>query len=368
MSIPRMISRGEAAELAARVAETICEEKLEIWNFGVSVAFEALVEYSDLTGDPRWESFAWGYLRAWAASRGEPRELDCTFPGVAAVRIARSHHDQQLVSATTELVDFLLARPRVHGIFRTWRRSPLIQPYGPVQLSAIQAGWQADPPAGAFLDCLHFEPPLFAALGRLLGRDELVEIAIHEAESFIDGLQQPDGLFDHFVLHGVEGSFGPGWGRGQGWALLGLLDVVEALRPEDASAAAPVRASLRRLIAAMVGLQRPDGHWYAQVHVPESGDEYSTAAFMACGFRRAVRLGVVSADEVGEAADRAVAAVAAGIGADAVLAEVSAAVMACTEPSHYANVPRGFNVPWGQGPALLALVEYLKSEEAGRVG
>jgi unsaturated rhamnogalacturonyl hydrolase len=42
-----------------------------------------------------------------------------------------------------------------------------------------------------------------------------------------------------------------------------------------------------------------------------------------------------------------------------VLANVSAAVMACTEPTHYDNVPKGFNVPWGQGPALLAPVEQL---------
>ena len=351
----------EADRLAEAVAGTICSEKLEIWNFGVSVAFEALVEYSELTGDPRWESFAWGYLRAWAASRGEPRELDCTFPGVAALRIAAAHDDRQLLSATAELADFLVSRPKVDGIFRTWRRSPLIQPYGPAQLDAVAAGWQADPPAGSFLDCLHFEPPLFAALGCLLGRDDLVEIALDQAVAFIEALQQQDGLFDHFVLDGVDGSFGPGWGRGQGWALLGLLDVVDALGLREDPRLARIADATVRLIDAMVRLQRPDGHWDAQVHVPASGDEYSTAGFMAAGFRRAVRLGLVEHQAVADSIERATAAVVAGIDDNGVLTNVSAAVMACTEPSHYAHVPRGFNVPWGQGPALLALVEHLKS-------
>lgn len=360
-----MSHEERAATLAEAVAGTICAEKLEIWNFGVSVAFEALVEYSELTGDPRWESFAWGYLRAWAASRGEPRELDCTFPGVAAIRIAAMHDDRQLVSAMTELAGFLASRPKVGGVFRTWRRSPLIQPYGPAQLSAVESGWQADPPAGSFLDCLHFEPPLFAALGRLLDRSDLIETALDQAVAFIGALQREDGLFDHFVLDGIDGSFGPGWGRGQGWALLGLLDVVEALGQGEDPRLARIADSAVRLVDAMVGLQRPDGHWYAQVQVPASGDEYSTAAFMAAGFHRAVRLGLVDQARVASATRRAGAAVVAGIDRFGVLTNVSAAVMACTEPTHYAHVPRGFNVPWGQGPALLALVEHLKDQGEG---
>ena len=120
-----------------------------------------------------------------------------------------------------------------------------------------------------------------------------------------------------------------------------------------------LRDAAVRLIGAMVRLQRTDGHWYTQVSVPASGDEYSTAGFMAAGFRRAIRLGVVDGAEVSGAATAAYAATVKGIGPDGVLTHVSAAVMACTEPTHYDHVPKGFNVPWGQGPALLALVEHL---------
>jgi len=348
-------------DLIAKVAATICEEKLEIWNFGESVAFEGLIGASAVLGDPSWEAFTWGYLRSWAASRGEFRELDCTFPGIAAVKIARARNDGQLVNALTALADFLISRPKIQGIYRTWRRSPLVQPYGPAQLAGREARWLADPPPGSFLDCLHFEPPLFAALGVLTGREDLKEEAMVQALAYIEALQRADGLFDHFVLDGVPGSFGPGWGRGQGWALLGLLDVIEELEPAGVSVTA-LRESAARLVEVMIGLQRPDGHWYAQVDVPGSGDEYSTAGFMAAGFRRAVRLGVTEGQAVLASARAAQAATVRGIEPDGVLANVSAAVMACTEPTHYAHVPRGFNVPWGQGPALLALVEQVEHD------
>jgi unsaturated rhamnogalacturonyl hydrolase len=345
-------------ELVRQVADSICDEKLEIWNFGESVAFEGLVGASEVLGDATWEAFAWGYLRSWAASRQGFRELDCTFPGVAAARIARTHDDLQLVNAMAALVSHLLERPTIRGIYRTWRHAPLVQPYGPAQLSRREAAWLADPPAGSFLDCLHFEPPLFAAVGVLTGQSALKELAVRQAMAYVSALQQPDGLFDHFVLDGVPGSFGPGWGRGQGWALLGLLDVIEELGGEGIDLS-ELQSAAVRLIRAMVDLQRPDGHWYTQVAVPESGDEFSTAGFMAAGFRRAIRLGVVESAGVSDAAAAAHAATLGGIGPDGVLANVSAAVMACTEPTHYDHVPRGFNVPWGQGPALLALVEQL---------
>ncbi|MFZ2166543.1 MAG: glycoside hydrolase family 88 protein, partial [Propionibacteriaceae bacterium] len=277
-------------ELLAQVAGTITAQTLETWNFGESVAFEGLLGASRVLADPSWEAFSWGYFRSWAASRTEFRELDCTFPGVAAVRIADARRDALLAEALTGLVDYLLARPKIQGIYRTWRHSPLMRPYGPAELTGREAAWVDDPPAGAFLDCLHFEPPLFAALGVLLGRDDLIRQAEEQTLAYIAALQQPDGLFHHFVLDGVEGSFGPGWGRGQGWALLGLLDVIEelqAVRPPNPD----LLDAAQRLIGAMVSVQRPDGHWFAQVDVPTSGDEFSTAGFMAYGFSRAARLG-----------------------------------------------------------------------------
>ena len=144
--------------------------------------------------------------------------------------------------------------------------------------------------------------------------------------------------------------------------MLGLLDVIEVLAPLDLGpgqqeAVAHLRDVAGRLISAMVDMQRRDGHWYAVVDDPASGDESSTAAFMAAGMARALRMGLASGAKVQECLAQARQAVLRGLTREGVLKNVSAAVMASTLPSHYGHVPTGYFVPWGQGPAALALIE-----------
>jgi unsaturated rhamnogalacturonyl hydrolase len=141
--------------------------------------------------------------------------------------------------------------------------------------------------------------------------------------------------------------------------LLGLLDVA-ALTGEVGDGPAGrgrVVVAARSLADAMLALQRPDGSWFAVVDRPESGDETSTAAFMAAGFRRGIELGVLDAGRFGPAADRAWAVTWRAVDEDGLLTGVSAAVYSSTVPDHYLHVPRGFDVPWGQGPLLVAALE-----------
>lgn len=350
----------DAEELVAMVADRLLDLPFNTWNFGDSVAFDALIAASDSVGEDRWIRFAHGWCRAWATRARPYARLDCTAPGRAMVELAHRFEDHQLLDACTDLAEYLVTRPTLRGVFETWEVSPLLQPYGGIALNEPGRSLLAAPPPGVFLDCLHFDPPFFAALGVVTGRDRWIEHAITQARGYVALLQKPDGSFDHFVLRGVDGSFGPGWGRGQGWAILGLLDVVESLAEAGSRWEADrhfFAESARRLISVLMATQREDGHWYAVIHDAQSGDEFSTAAFMARAFSRAVRLGVVDSSEVLESGKRARQAVLSSLDAQGQLREVSAAVYASTEPGHYGRVPRGYVVPWGQGPALLALSE-----------
>lgn len=342
------------------VADSLANLDYSTWNFGDSVAFEAMLAASDALQDERYAAFARGWVRAWA-SRAEPfRRLDCTAPGRAIVRLASRFDDGRLIEVAVRLADYLRSRPTLDSVYLTWEHSPLVRPCGPAELRAEEAALLADPPPGVFVDCLHFDPPFLTALGEATRCERYWRDGLRQAAGYVRLLQHESGLFDHFVLEGVAGTFGPGWGRGQGWAVLGLLDVLDTARrlpleDHDRDTIAELDDATRRLLAALQRLQRPDGHWWSVVNDPDSGEEYSTAAFFAAAVPRAVRLGLADAYEVAEPQRRAQQAVRTAIGPGGTLAEVSAAVLACTEPSHYANVPRGFRVPWGQGPALLAL-------------
>jgi unsaturated rhamnogalacturonyl hydrolase len=342
-------------KLLRTAADTLLGLRYEAWHFGDSVAFEALVAASEVLGDERYAAFAHGFVRAWDARREGYRPLDCTAAGLAMCRIYERTGDPLVLAAACGLADYLTTQRRqVRGVHVTWERSPLRHPYGPVPLPPDEAALVQDPGAGVFVDCLHFDPPFLAALGAITGRWHYGELAVAQALGYVELLQDPvAGLFRHFHLEQTDRAYVPGWGRGQGWALLGLLDVLESV---PATLHDPrVRESVQALAAAMVRHQRPDGHWYAVVDRPESGEETSTAAFMALGLRRAIRLGVVDGTAHAEAAERARVAMRDAVDAHGVLSGVSAAVWACTGVSHYDYVPRGFVVPWGQGPLVLAL-------------
>ena len=116
--------------------------------------------------------------------------------------------------------------------------------------------------------------------------------------------------------------------------------------------------ALQRLERALATTQELDGHWRTPLQDPGSPIEISTASFFAAGAGRAERLGLLSSE--GRAAgERAWLAALDSVSPDGKMRGISAAVRASTAISHYRHVRTGFQVPWGQGPFLLAAAERL---------
>jgi len=357
-AVPTILDRAFALKLAKGMTHL----PFATWNFGDSVAFDALVDTTERTSDEQWATFVRAWGRSWATRARPFARLDCTAPGLALVRVAERYDDRILLDALKDLADFLRSRPRLLGAYETWTSAPLLHPYGSPAMSKADQEWLTNPPACICVDCLHFDAPFFVRLGRAIGDHTLVADGVGQALAYITALQKSSGLFDHFSLAGSDETFGPGWGRGQGWAMLGMLDVI-ADHPDGMlnGQVATIADSARRQIDAMVATQRADGHWPVVVTESSSGDEYSTTAFMVAGFVRAAQLKVVPWTTVSASVKRAVQALGSAFDESGNLREVSAAVYASTVAEHYRHVPRGYVVPWGQGPALLAVWKWLES-------
>ena len=339
-------------DLLQRVAERLLGYPFSFWHYGDSIGFEGLLAASDLLGDPRYEGWAHGALRAWAARREPFRELDNTAPGHVMCLVAERSGDEAVLEAARALAGFLAGRRQVEGAFVSFERAPLREPYGGAELSVEDAELLHDPGAGVFVDCLHFDPPFFAHLGGLDADEALVDLAAEQALAYVELLQDESGLFWHFWLDKTRRRYGYGWGRGQGWALLGLVDTLRYL-PEEHSAAARLRAALARLASALVTTQQPDGSWAAVAGDTVSGAESSTAAFAAGGLAGGIEYGLLGAN-YREPALAAWRSARSHVDETGLLTGVSAAVWASTEASHYVHVPWGFDVPWGQGALLVA--------------
>ena len=334
-------------------AEALARYRFELWKYGDSIGFEGLLAASDLLGDSRWEGWAHGALKGWAGRTQRAfREMDNTAPGHALCLAYERTHDDALVEAAVELVDFLRSRGTLDGVFISWEHTPLRPPHGGKALGAPEAALLHEAGPGIFVDCLHFDPPFLCHLGRLVDDRALVDIAAEQALGYVRLLQDKSGIFWHFFLERTQDRYGYGWGRGQGWALLGLLDLLDYL-PDGHPAMRELRESALALARALAQLQRDDGGWSAVVQDSASGDESSTAAFAAAGFAQGIASGLLGDEFIGPAR-RAWEHTLEQVDERGVLTDVSAAVWPCTDQSHYSHAPTGFVVPWGQGPLLVA--------------
>jgi unsaturated rhamnogalacturonyl hydrolase len=294
-------------------------------------------------------------LRSWAAIAEPRRETDDTLPGLVLCRVAEVTGDERLLKAALVHATWLLERPQVQRLPISLSRAPLRRPFGGASLPPGDIPYLLDPGPAVVIDSLHFGPPFLAALGRLSGRSTLCDAAAAQARAYLDLLQDESGLVWHLWLERAGRRFGYGWGRGQGWAALGLADVLMAIGPQHRDAGY-LRSGFARLAESLAAAQLPDGTFPIVVSEPASRSEASTAAFAASAFARGVRLGWLDRSYA-EHAERAWRATWERVDAHGVLLDVSAEVHASTGESHYSATPTGFVVPWSQGPMLVAALE-----------
>lgn len=341
--------------LIGEVADRLVEHAFEGWFYGDSIGFEGLVAASDATGIARYKDFAHGFFRAWGTRRTPWQPDDNTAPGHVMCDVVERTGDVVLREAVLDLARHLKARRHVGAVSVTFEDTlrSLRQPYGGVALSPEDQALMKDPGPGIWLDCMHFDPPFFAHLERLAPGEGWAEAAVAEILGCRDLLlNRETGLYRHYWLERTGEARIDGWGRGQGWALLGLLDVAAFVG--ETGGANEVRAEALRLARRMLEAQLDDGHWHCMVHEPRSGSESSTSAFIATAFYRGMSTGLLPEAEFAEPADRAWHAMKGRLDPNGNLTGVSAAVMSALVEKHYWHVPLDRIVPWGQGPVLTA--------------
>ncbi len=119
-------------------------------------------------------------------------------------------------------------------------------------------------------------------------------------------LQREDGVFVHFT----DGRIA--WGRGNGFASLGLTEALTAL-PANHQARAPLLAIYRRHMNGMKAMQAPDGMWRQVVDEPGAYREESVTAMTLASMARGIRLGWLDSKVYRPVVDRAWRALAAHI-------------------------------------------------------
>jgi unsaturated rhamnogalacturonyl hydrolase len=307
-----------------------------VWGFGEAIAMLGLLATARVTGDGRRRARVGALFdRWWAARSGTLTFADHTTPGVPLLMLARG--DSGWMPAALALGRLFATFPKQSGV--------------PVHRPDLES-WSSH----IWVDCLYTDGAFLALLARLTGDPAWEDLACEQALASVRVLwDDTRGLF----VHGYDTATGRAnavhWGRGNGWALLGLLDLLRMLRP-DHPAWNRLAEVVRCQVDALIALQDAGGHWHTVLDRPETYLETSVAAMMACALPAAARLGLAAAAAV-EAGDRAFAAALRAVDESGALTGVSDATPA-GDLDTYATRPTGV-FPWGQGPLLLALADRL---------
>ena len=142
-----------------------------------------------------------------------------------------------------------------------------------------------------WVDCLMAVCPFLSMAAVVLDDESLHEESISQYLGMEKALLDPSlGLF-----HQVQ-NFGPAgcrstdtWGRGNGWALIGLAELIRYL-PENHPRREAMIARLRSLLSALKPLQAESGMWRQNLVTPDSYEETSATGLilyaLAMGTRR----------------------------------------------------------------------------------
>jgi rhamnogalacturonyl hydrolase YesR len=199
-------------------------------------------------------------------------------------------------------------------------------------------------------DDMFMASAILSRVGRNPDHRDALDAAARLLVDYAARLQRPDGLF----IHAVEGPFP--WGRGNGFAALGLMEVLTGL-PDRDPARARILEIYTRLMAGARTQQAPDGMWREVVDEPGAYREETATAMLMTAMARGIRLGWIGRDYL-PVFQRAWRALAAHVGEDGTLLDVCASTGAGPTRRYYLDRPAITGADdRGGAMALLAAME-----------
>jgi unsaturated rhamnogalacturonyl hydrolase len=294
-----------------------------IMSYIPALSWSSQLRLSELTGEPQWRDKALKDIEAFTSgntpAKAEPYRLT-SFAGALAFfdawTIARDAAAQKLAMETA----LFIMNPADGGEIK------------------FATGWTDD---------------MFMA-GAVLSRPGLAwqaEPIRAMLNSYARKLQRADGLFVH-----AENA-PHAWGRGNGFALLGVSEALAYL-PESWSGRSDALAIYRRHVAALAKHQSEDGSWRQVVDDPSSYRELTVTAMTVAAVARGVRLGWVDRAAYDPIIERGWTAVASRVNADGTVKDVCSGTGAQATKEYYLTRPvvNGAD-DRGGAMALLAAIE-----------
>jgi len=335
-------------ERVREVADRLIRTPVESipYNWGEGVEMMGLAKYHERVRDPRYADF----LEAWARRhlKKDAKEL----LGVGAGR--DGEHAGYCGHWSPAMAILLLNEARPDAAYRAIveRTVDFIHSGAERSPEGALGHWQGS--HQLWVDTLYMACPLLTHFGQGRRRPEHVLDAARQIALYAKRLQdEKTGLFYHMWDWQTGDRTSELWARGNGWVLMSIADVIEALEPMHPDYE-PLVAIAEKMLAGLAKTQDARGLWRTVLDDPASYTETSATAMVVYGTLKLVRHQAVP---VGRAsmARKAWKAINEEYVKDGLVLGVSAGTVP-KDREYYRNVKLGSET-WGTGAYLLAASE-----------
>jgi len=180
---------------------------------------------------------------------------------------------------------------------------------------------------------------------RATGNEIYLERAAKVTDSYLNKLQQPNGLF----YHGEDAPFF--WGRGNGWVAAGLAELLSEL-PENNEYYQSILEGYKKMMNALLEYQSEDGMWRQLIDNEEAWAETSSTAMFGYAITVGVKKGLLPEDKFTPAYQKAWKVLVGYIGEDGEVTDVCAGTGKGDNIDYYLDRPRITGDLHGQAPVL----------------
>ena len=333
--------RDQLRDRVARVAGKSLTYRYYHWDWGEAVAMEGLRAASRITGEARFADFVRRMVEGWMAHSPDPWYHDHVGPGSVLVDLWEETGDLRFLGYALRMGEHLARLPRATcgGYF--------LRPDLPDRAKLI------------WVDAMQTDAPFLCRLAATTGEARWYDAAAGHISGHIAALQDPaTGLFHHNYDDARAKGNGVFWGRGNGWAALGLACTLTLL-PKGHARYSRILESFERMARTLVA--RQDGEtnlWRTVVDHSETTLEASASLMFADALMRGGKAGILPA-KAATAGEDAWKALWDQVAADGLVKNVSRRTPPRADVADYTLPPLGGHYPWGQGPYLLAAQMYL---------
>ena len=273
-------------------------------------------------------------LRAELIKKFEP-----LLPGGAeAARIPTRHHvDDSIFGVVPLEIGLETKDPKYLSDGTMWADRQWENPQ-PDGLSAETRYW---------IDDMYMLTMLQLEAYRATGDKKYLDRDAKEMVSYLDKLQQPNGLF----FHAPDVKFY--WGRGDGWVAAGMAEMLRTL-PADHPQRARILKGYRLMMAGLLKYQGKDGMWRQLIDRDDAWPESSSSAMFSFAMITGVKNGWLDAKSYGPAARKSWIAVAGYIDQNNDITQVCEGTGKKDDLQYYYERKRRTGDFHGQAPVLWA--------------